>query len=133
MSEKMVKAFKALGNPKRLEIVNAIRGMRSRGERPGFDAIMKALKTAPGELGYHLKVLREAGLVENGADGYKLTPLAETLTGDFVIISKKILQEKLEQAEEMYKATRDERVKFVADTLRWLMSIAEGLQEAEKP
>ena len=125
MSEKMVKAFKALGNPKRLEIVNAIRGMRSRGERPGFDAIMKALKLVPGELGYHLKVLREAGLVENGADGYKLTPLAETLTGEWVIISKKILQEKLEQAEEMYKATRDERVKFVADTIRWLMSIIE--------
>ena len=125
MDERMVRAFKALGNPKRFEIVNLIRGMRSRGERPGFDALMKALKLAPGELGYHLKVLREAGLVENGADGYKLTPLAETLTGDFVIISKKILQEKLEQAEEMYKATRDERVKFVADTLRWLMSIIE--------
>ena len=132
MDERMVKAFKALGNPKRLEIVNLIRDMRSRGERPGFDALMKALKLAPGDLGYHVKVLREAGLIENGVDGYKLTPLAETLTGDFVIISKKILREKLEQAEEMYKATRDERIKFVADTLRWLMSIAEGLQEAEE-
>ena len=125
MSERMVKAFKALGSPKRLEIVNAIRGMRSEGKRPTFDALMKALKLAPGDLGYHVKVLKEAGLIENGADGYKLTPLAETLTGDFIIISKKILQEKLEQAEEMYKATRDERVKFAADAIRWLMSIAE--------
>ena len=125
MDERMVKAFKALGNPKRLEIVNLIRDMRSRGERPGFDALMKALKLAPGELGYHLKILRDAGIVENGVDGYRLTELAEALTGDFVIISKKILREKLEQAEEMYKATRDERIKFVADTLRWLMSIIE--------
>ena len=133
MSEKMVKAFKALGNPKRLEIVNLIRDMRSRGERPGFDALMKALKLAPGELGYHLKILRDAGIVENGVDGYRLTELAETLTGEWAIISKKILQEKLEQAEEMYKATRDERVKSVADTIRWLMSIVKGLREAEKP
>ena len=125
-NERMLKAFKALGNPKRFEIVNAIRGMRSRGERPGFDALMKALKLAPGELGYHLKILRDAGIVENGVDGYRLTELAETLTGDFVIISKKILQEKLEQAEEIYKTTRDERIKFVADTIRWLMSIVEG-------
>ena len=125
MDERMVKAFKALGNPKRFEIVNAIRDMRSRGERPGFDALMKALKLVPGELGYHLKILRDAGIVENGVDGYRLTELAETLTGEWVIISKKILQEKLEQAEEMYKATRDERVKFVADTIRWLMSIIE--------
>ena len=124
-NERMLKAFKALGNPKRFEIVNAIRDMRSKGERPTFDALMKALKLAPGDLGYHVKVLREAGLIENGVDGYKLTPLAETLTGKWVIISKKILQEKLEQAEEMYKATRDERVKFVADTIRWLMSIIE--------
>jgi len=126
MNERMVKAFKALGNPKRFETVNTIRDMRSRGERPGFDALMKALKMVPGELGYHLKVLREAGLIENGVDGYRLTELAETLTGDFVIISKKILQEKLEQAEEIYKTTRDERIKFVADTIRWLMSIVEG-------
>ena len=126
MSERMVKAFKALGNPKRFETVNAIRDMRSKGERPTFDALMKALKMVPGELGYHLKVLREAGLIENGVDGYRLTELAEALTGDFVIISKKILQEKLEQAEEIYKTTRDERVKFVADTIRWLMSIVEG-------
>ena len=125
MNERMLKAFKALGNSKRFEIVNAIRDMRSRGERPTFDALMKALKLVPGDLGYHVKVLKEAGLIENGVDGYKLTPLAETLTGEWVIISKKILREKLEQAEEMYKATRDERVKFVADTIRWLMSIIE--------
>ena len=126
MDERMVKAFKALGNPKRLAIVNAIRDMRSRGERPGFDALMKALKLVPGDLGYHMKVLKEAGLIENGVDGYRLTPLAETLTGDSIIISKEILREKLEQAEEMYKITRDERVKFIADTIRWLMSIVKG-------
>ena len=126
MDERMVKAFKALGNPKRLAIVNAIRDMRSRGERPTFDALMKALKLVPGDLGYHMKVLKEAGLIENGVDGYRLTPLAETLTGDSIIISKEILREKLEQAEEMYKITRDERVKFVADTIRWLMSIVKG-------
>ena len=126
MSEKMIKAFKALGSPKRFEVVSAIRDMRSKGERPTFDALMKALKLVPGDLGYHVKVLKEAGLIENGVDGYKLTPLAETLTGEWVIISKKILREKLEQAEEMYKATRDERVKFAADAIRWLMSIAKG-------
>ena len=129
VDERMVRAFKALGSPKRLAIIGAIRDLRSRGERPGFDAVMRALKLVPGELGYHLKVLREAGLIENGVDGYRLTEFAETLTGvlvnHFVIISKRMLQEKLKHAEEIYKTTRDERVKAVIDTLRWLMSIAE--------
>ena len=128
MNERMLKAFKALGNPRRFKIVNAIRDMRSRGERPTFDALMKALKLVPGDLGYHVKVLKEAGLIENSTDGYKLTPLAETLTGDFVIISKKILQDKLKAAEALYETTRDERVKAVIDTLKWVMSLVEEVK-----
>lgn len=124
-NERMLKAFKALGNPRRFKIVDAIRDMRSRGERPTFDALMKALKLVPGDLGYHVKLLKEAGLIENSADGYRLTPLAETLTGDFIIISKKILQEKLDEAEALYETTRDERVKAVVDTLKWVMSIVQ--------
>jgi len=128
MNERMLKAFKALGNSRRFKIVSMIRDMRSRGERPTFDALMKALKLVPGDLGYHIKLLKEAGLIENSTDGYKLTPLAETLTGDFIIISKKILQDKLKAAEALYETTQDERVKAVIDTLKWVMSLVEGVK-----
>jgi len=130
MNERMIKAFRALGSEKRVAVIKAIEELRARGGRPTFDALAEKCGMPFGTLGHHLKVLKEAGLVELDGDGYKATQLAKALMGDFAIISKKILREKLEQAEEMYKATRDERVKAIIDVLKWFMSM---MPESDDP
>ena len=84
-----------------------------------------------GTLGHHLKVLKEAGLVELDGDGYKATLLAEALMGDFIIVPASEVRRKIREAEELYRRSRDEAAKAIADALKWVMSIGRAADEGD--
>ena len=71
----MVRRFQALADPKRLRILELLRG----GERCVCDLVTE-LGTSQPLLSFHLKILREAGLVSDRRDGrwvhYSLVPRA---------------------------------------------------------
>ena len=76
-----VALFKALADPLRLEVVQALAG----GERCVCD-LTQGLGLAQSRLSFHLKVMREAGLIEAREQGrwvyYRLRPAAlEQLQG----------------------------------------------------
>ena len=74
----MASTFEALGEPRRREILDLLRG----GERPVGDLVERLTLSQPA-VSKHLKVLREAGLVEVRQDAQRrwyrlrLEPLAE--------------------------------------------------------
>jgi ArsR family transcriptional regulator len=72
--------FSALGDPIRLRIVDIVAAARC-----CVCEIQQQIDVAPNLLSYHLRVLREAGLVESSRRGrwvdYQLTPGAGRLIG----------------------------------------------------
>ncbi len=75
-----VPALKALGEATRVRIVSLLLA-----ERLGVDEISKRLKVSPYNVSKHLRILREAGLLEVKKDGRRrlyALPDAFTRTGD---------------------------------------------------
>jgi ArsR family transcriptional regulator len=72
-ADQAAELFQALSDPTRLEILNRLR----RGERCVCD-LMDLLDAAQSRLSFHLRVLRDAGLVSDRRDGrwvyYTLVP-----------------------------------------------------------
>lgn len=62
--EQSVRAFHALSDPTRLQLVELLRG----GERCVCD-LMEALHSAQSRLSFHLRILKEAGLVLDRREG----------------------------------------------------------------
>ena len=80
---KRLRVFKALGNEKRARIINAIIELTANGEKPTFEKVRTKAGLGIGDMGYHLKILKSAGLVESTENGYVVSPvvfdLAEAL------------------------------------------------------
>ncbi|WP_158965783.1 ArsR/SmtB family transcription factor [Chachezhania sediminis] len=67
MSDELVKSFSALADPTRLAIVERL---MAEGELPAGDIVAGVDITAPA-ISRHLKVLRDAGLIRQRAEGTK--------------------------------------------------------------
>ncbi|MGQ0815117.1 MAG: ArsR/SmtB family transcription factor [Gemmatimonadota bacterium] len=82
-SKKLVTLFHALSDETRIEIVRRLAG----GERCVCD-LQDLLDAAQSRLSYHLKTLKDAGLVQDRRDGrwvhYSLVPGALEMLGTFV-------------------------------------------------
>ncbi|MFC6582583.1 ArsR/SmtB family transcription factor [Sulfitobacter aestuariivivens] len=81
----MVRTFAALSDPTRLSVVEEL---MQRGELPAGDLVAHAGMTGPA-VSRHLKVLREAGVVTQRAEGtkrfYKVAPEAMKAISDWTI------------------------------------------------
>ncbi len=78
-SEELVKALKALAEPKRLEILKLI--IRENGTECNCTRVLKHFDVAQSTLSHHISELREAGLIHSSPSGRTmlLTPNQELL------------------------------------------------------
>ena len=76
INSEMVKVFKALGSDKRARIINTIIELTAEGEKATFDKVRERAGLGIGDMGYHLKVLKSAGIVRYVDErGYVVSPM----------------------------------------------------------
>ncbi|RLG89971.1 MAG: hypothetical protein DRO36_06860 [Candidatus Hecatellales archaeon] len=89
----MVKVFKALGNDKRAKIINAIAELTAEGEKATFDKVREKAGLGIGDMGYHLKVLKSAGIVGYVDEyGYVVSPMVFDLAEVYEAREKGLFQ-----------------------------------------
>ena len=105
--------FSAVSNPQRLKIVTHI---ASRGEVV-FSDIMKKFDLASGSVGFHLKELSEAGLIEKkNGDSYVLTEMGSSLVSWLKSTGKKF-RERREREELLEHTFEWQTIKAMKDPL----------------
>jgi len=93
----MARTFAALSDPTRLSVVEAL---MQRGELPAGELVAHAGMTAPA-VSRHLKVLREAGVISQRAEGtkrfYRVEPEAVKAISDWTISHRSFWEAGLER------------------------------------
>ena len=93
----LIKSFSALGDPTRLSIVEQL---MQNGELPAGDLVAGSGMTAPA-ISRHLKILRQAGLVTQRADGtrrlYSVRGEGLRIIADWTISRRKIWESGLDR------------------------------------
>jgi DNA-binding transcriptional ArsR family regulator len=111
------RAFRALGSGKRISILRMIMDGAST-----FKQLRERLNMRDGTLGYHVKMLLDAGLIEHDGRGYRATRLARALLDTVILIDAAELDEMIARAEDMYRSTGDHVYNAVAEALKWVKS-----------
>jgi DNA-binding transcriptional ArsR family regulator len=111
------KVFRALGSGKRINILKEMMdGART------FRQLSEKLNIRDGTLGYHVKMLLDAGLIEHDGRGYRATRLAKALLDTGIIIDAMELDAMIADAERTYRETGNEAYLAIAETLKWVKS-----------
>ena len=111
------KVFRALGSVKRISILKEmIDGART------FRQLREKLNIRDGTLGYHVKMLLDAGLIEHDGRGYRATRLAKALLDTGIIIDAMELDAMIADAERTYRETGNEAYLALDETLKWVKS-----------
>jgi DNA-binding transcriptional ArsR family regulator len=111
------KVFKALGSGKRISILKAMMdGTRT------FKQLREKLNIRDGTLGYHVKMLLDAGLIEHEGRGYRATRLARALLDTGILIDATELDAMIADAERIYRETGNSAYLAIAETLKWVKS-----------
>jgi DNA-binding transcriptional ArsR family regulator len=111
------RALRALGSGKRISILRMIMDGAST-----FKQLRERLNMRDGTLGYHVRMLLDAGLIERDGRGYKATRLARALLDTGILIDAAELDEMIAKAEDMYRSTGDHVYSAVAEALKWVKS-----------
>lgn len=100
----MVRTFSALADPTRLSVVEEL---MQKGEMPAGDLVAHAGITAPA-VSRHLKVLREAGVITQRAEGtkrfYSVAPEAMKSISDWTISHRSFWEEGLNRLDALLAA-----------------------------
>ena len=111
------RVFRALGSGKRISILRMIMDGAST-----FKQLRERLNMRDGTLGYHVKMLLDAGLIEHNGRGYKATRLAKALLDTGILVDGGELDAMIKNAEDMYKATGNHVYNAIAEALKWVKS-----------
>ena len=111
------RAFRALGSGKRISILRMIMdGVNT------FKQLRERLNMRDGTLGYHVKMLMDAGLIEHDGRGYRATRLAKALLDTGILVDGDELDAMIKNAEDMYRATGEHVYNAIAEALKWVKS-----------
>ena len=100
----MVQTFAALADPTRLSVVEQL---MQRGELPAGELVAHAGLTAPA-VSRHLKVLREAGVIMQRAEGtrrmYRVAPEAVKAISDWTVVHRSFWEAGLDRLDALLAA-----------------------------
>ncbi|NNE52891.1 MAG: winged helix-turn-helix transcriptional regulator [Sulfitobacter sp.] len=103
----MARTFAALADPTRLGVVEKL---MQQGELPAGDLVAGAGMSAPA-VSRHLRVLREAGMITQRAEGtkryYRVAPEAMRAIADWTIAHRSFWQASLERLDAVLTEQRD--------------------------